>query len=472
MKPRLEDLHIKLLDLETGDVLPDAVVSYQYVELGTKKTDSVKANASGIATLPQKRYCSIIKEIKASCYSYADTIRTDIPCNQIVVATDSSAMRLRPIKQRFTFFVKNKESKQPIPDATCTVTLRHHSGRVDRRVIHTSIDGKGIAVYPDAFVLATIAIRVSKIHYKEGNLNSGKWTVENFVKQKNDVRTVWLEPEPYLVEFQNIDSLNGRPISGVKNVIKITDIAGKSTTIEEISNSNGVFPVTAKEGSHIEFVSTKSPEYKQKETLIPKFKDKQKIKMMPNVVTLQFRTVKATTNNPILPQCSLRIVGTESGSLNPNNSGSGSFETQARLNENLTIIASKSGFTTNSTTVSNVPVANLRNGRDIPLKPEPVVYQNNQRNKGTARDCYDLKDYPVEFLFEWKLCDVCTMLIVTDANGNIIGRFGRNSPGGDGIGQQYSPPVGNRILKSSTQTICVTRTDVNGDECWYRISKK
>ncbi len=377
MAPLREDLRVQLRDKETGDVLPDGVLIYTYVELGEEYVDSAKADASGIATIPQMIYCSTMKEIKGVCYGYADTSKVDVPCQVLTTPNDSAVLKLRPIKERFTFFVKNKETKQPIPGAVCDVTLKHpgKSQTLVHRRVHTSIDGKGIAVYDNAFVLSTIAITANKIHYKQGVLEGGPWTVEKFIRQDDDTRTVWLEPDPYLQEFVNIDSITGRPIPGVKNEIIITDFDGTKRTVTEISNSNGVFPVTAKEDAKIEIISTKVNEYKDKKTRYPKFvdikKQEKKIRMQPLMETLNFRTVTEEDKTVVLPGCNLQVHGSISGSLPPSNSGNGNFSVTFRKAELLSITASKKAYTTNSTKVRNRTWSYLKESqerRDIPLK--------------------------------------------------------------------------------------------------------
>lgn len=399
MLPRREDLHIKLVDKETGDILPDAVLTFKYVELGKEKTDSVKADPAGVATIKQMRYCSVMKLLKGSCYGYADTTKADVPCQQLVIANDSATLKLRPIKKRFTFFVKNLETKQPIPGAECYVTLTHPRGKkFGPKKVTTSIDGKGMAFYDNAFILSVINIKAHKRHYHDSILTGGPWTVEKFLQQKPDVRTIWLRPEPYLQEFVNIDSINGRPIPGVKNRIKITHPNGKTETIEEISNRNGVFPVTAKEDDRVEIVSTKTGEYKDKRTVLPKFKNvkDKKIRMAPEMVTLQFRTV-IDPSWAQLPDCQLRVSGSISGSLSPSNSGNGAFQVTFRKAERLSITASKAGYTTNSTKVSNNTYTDLnvadQRRRDIPLKQDlPPCGAGKNVPKG-SNDNHHVKSY-------------------------------------------------------------------------------
>jgi hypothetical protein len=472
MAPRLEDLHVRIVDSETGDLLPDATLEYRYKSQGEEFIDSVKTDASGVATIPQMRYCSTLDVIKGSHYGYADTLKTDIPCQSIYVANDSATLRLRPLKERFTFFVKDKDSKEPIPDAICSVVLTSPTGKASApRTVRTSIDGKGIAVYDNAFVLSTIDITATKQHYKDGKLEGGPWTVDAFIKQDEETRTVWLDPEPYLVGYINVDSINGKPISGVRNEIKVTDTKGNSTEYVETSNMNGVFPVTAKENSKIEIKSIKSPLYKTKETLVPKFKDKEVIKMMPVFEKVKLRTVVAKNGHPLLPQCSLNITGSVSGHLKPTNSGDGVFEVEGRLNDNISIVASKKNYATNNTTVKNEPLPNLQAGRDIPLK-HIIDIRYSKDIKGVSRECYDLEEAPITFDFTWNMCVACSMIKVIDGNGTIIGRFGVDAPNGDGNGTRFSPSSGRTTLRSNTRNVCVEVTNVNGHVCTYEIKGK
>lgn len=378
MEPFRENLYIKLLDRETRDELPDAKLVYRYIENGEEKSDSLEADASGVVKIPQMRYCANLTEIVGSCYGYEDEIRKDVPNQSLVNISDSTALLLRPIMERFTFFVKNKVSKQPIPEAVCSVFLTHpgKSNSISKRQITTSIDGKGIAVYDSAFVLSVINIQASKINYYDGKLEGGPWTVENFIKQDEDTRTVWLTPKPYMQEFINVDSLSGRPIAGVENKIRIISPDGKIKTITEISNRNGIFPIKATEDDRIEIVSTKGNEYIPKRMEIPVFKETgdKNVKMQPEMGSVEFRTVDEETGQ-ILPNCQLDITGSISGNLSPTNSGDGRFTVNMRKAERLSIIAAKSGYAPNITKIRNASYNELATSdqlrRDIPLMKVP-----------------------------------------------------------------------------------------------------
>ena len=390
LEPFRTDLYIKLMDKETLDVLPDAKVVYRYIDNGEEKTDSAEADAAGIAVIPQMRYCSVIDKITGSCYGYMDEVRMDIPNQKLAEVSDSTALLLTPIMERFDFFVKNKISKQPIPEALCDVSLTHPglSRTVTTRRVTTSIDGKGVAVYDSAFVLSVINIQASKVNYYDGELEGGPWVVEEFIKQDEDTRTVWLTPKPYVQEFVNIDSINGEPIPGVENVIRIISLDGTTSTITEISNRNGVFPISATEDDRIEIVSTKNNEYIPKKTIVPLFKEAEKeIRMQPEMGTVVFRTVVDGTGR-VLPGCQLKITGSISGNIPPTNSGNGVFEVNMRKAENISIVASKSGYAPNTTKVRNARFHELAKSpqarRDIPLIPVPPCGGGSIVSKGAS----------------------------------------------------------------------------------------
>lgn len=381
MEPRKEDLYIKLIDKHTGDELTDGVLYYTYVENGQTYTDSAFCDEAGIAKIPQMRYCSKI-DLIAKCYGYADTMRLQAPCDSFLIADNKNAMRLRPIKQTFTFFVKNVETKQPIVGATAVINLAKKGKILDSRTTQTSIKGKGIGRCDTAFILLTVNIKASKKHFRDSTLQGGPYTVVQFVKQPPEKRTIWLKPEPFTVEFQNIDSITGNPIAGVKNIVTIYDPNGSTTTDTVMSNSSGYFHINAKEGSKIVIKAYKSPLYKPKTHIIKSFGMPEKIKMQPDLAVLVFRTVEDPSWS-ILPNCNLTITGSISGSLTYRLISPGVFEVSFRKDELLSITASKTGYVTNFSSVKNASYNDLdtpnQKRRDIPLTqdpPPPYITQN------------------------------------------------------------------------------------------------
>lgn len=430
MEPRREDLHIRLLDLETNDPLPDGYIIYKYHELGEEMTDSAHADPAGVVTLPQMRYCSVTDLLLAKCYGYADTFRVDQSNKKLILPDDSTAMRLRPLKEKFTFFVKNADTRQPIPGAICNVSLTHPSGKVSGpNVVTTSTDGKGIAMYEESFVLSVINITAHKDHFRDSILTGGPWTVENFIKQPDSIRTIWLKPLPYTQEFVNVDSITGQPIPGVRNLIRVTDHDGTVHESEETSNRNGVFPVEAKEDSKVEIISIKDPDYYQKTTEIPLFKDvpDKKIPMRPVMVTLKFRTVNADKPSQLLPNCALRVTGTISGALQPGNSGNGEFDVTFRRSENISIKASKTNWVPTTTKVDNKNYDYLKvdqERRDIPLKqnlpPCNANVDNSKNGQAVHSTTYGMGQESGRASIDVDFYGVADHLKLIDGAGNVL----------------------------------------------------
>lgn len=470
---RRENLRIRVVDKESGDVLPGATVTYIYQEQGKERRDSVQTDGGGIAVLNGMRYCGEIEKITASLYGYADTLRMKLPCADLIIENDSTDLRLRRIKDRIEFFVRDVDTKEPIPEAVCQVTLTYKSSKEESRVL-TSLDGKGRGVYDDAFLLYTVGIKASKEHYNDSVLEGGPYIVDKFNLREPDKRTIWLRPMPQKKEFINVDSITGKPIANVRNRVIITDSEGHQRESVVKSNSNGVFPVVAKASEKVVIISECEPSYWPKRTEVGEFGKvtNRKIPLKGRPMKVNFCTVKNKVGGNLLPDCQLRIHGSVSGSLQPSNSGDGEFTVMAFIFENLSIDASKDGYESNSSTVHNTPVGTLVNKRtDIPLKEKPLIYEYDNSIQGSTKDCYDLKERGSRIELTWNICPNCTMLIVSDGNGKVIKRLGRDDPQGHGGGIQYSAAFGTIILTIPTQNVCISQVDVYGHRTYYRIRK-
>lgn len=369
MTPNTVDLDLYVVDRETMETLAGALIIYEFELSGQTFRDSLKTSAAGTCRIEKVPECGIVTLSKVYCYGYADTTNVIINVPAALGCIDSVQVKLTPLKQRFTYFVKNKYTKEPVPGATVEVTLTT-GNNVLRGQSTTNVDGKGFGVYEDAFVLANVDLKASKVHYKDGFLEN-KFTVEEFAALPDSNRTIFLEPEPYMEQFQNVDSITKNPIAGVNNEIQINSISGNNETLNEVSNRNGIFYVKAMEGDHIIINSNKSPYYYPKETDIKSFSKGEIIKMKPQVTDLTFRTIDGETNE-LLSQCSLSVNTSKSYISQPTSSGNGVFTVKnVFVGETISIVASKTGYGTNSDKVRSVEILELMNApqerRDIPL---------------------------------------------------------------------------------------------------------
>ena len=370
MLPKTVDLPLIVMDRETKEPLPGAHLEYEYVIGGENHLDSVITTANGKCSLKAVPECGQIVFNKVSCYGYADTVDIKMNVSMALARTDSSQILLTPLKQRFTYFVKNKFTRQPVPGATVEVVLTSSNGKIIRGESVTNVNGKGLGVYEDAFVLAEVDLKAYKKHYKEGKLDK-IYKVEQFAALPEEGRTVYIEPLPYLEQFQNVDSITGVPLASVANDIHIASINGQDEKSLEISNRNGVFYVKAMEGDEINIHSELPPLYKPQDTHIEKFSTGKIIKMEPVKTDLKFRTIDGDLNE-LLPQCTLSITTSCSNVEEPQSSGNGEFVVEdIFLTEDISIVASKNEYTTNADKIRNAQVFDLMNApqeeRDIPL---------------------------------------------------------------------------------------------------------
>ncbi len=262
------DALLTVIDLETGDRIPGATV----VVKNGSETDTLESDAAGRVRLENVRICSVLDVLTGSAYGYADTTLRDVPVANYL-DNDTARLPLRPLKERFTFFVKDVETREPIPGARAVVTLIDpRSGVRGEHTSVTNVDGRGMGFYDSGFVLSTVHILASKPHYNDSTLQ-GEYTVEEFNRQTEDNRTVWLRPLPFTVDYEVIDSMTRKPVPGVRTRITITDPAGNTETYDEVTNRNGKFPVHAKPGSKVE-IETDAPWYHDKKVEIPSFSEK------------------------------------------------------------------------------------------------------------------------------------------------------------------------------------------------------
>lgn len=396
MSPELADVRLKVVDKELGFELPGAKVECDYVGRANTQHSSDTTDASGCVVVKDARICSEFDAIKVSAEGYADTLLTHLQMVELLAHTGGYVIPLRPLKERFTFYVKNCYTKEPIPDALAevTLTLNGKQGTVGKS--RTNVDGLGQGFFDNARVLATIGIKASKQGYYDSVyvVPKGKpspITVKEFVKLDSLDRVVWLQPKPQAVQFRNIDSLSKQPISGVTNKIVVDGIDGKTRTYTSTSNRNGYFDVTAMPGDKITIVSTLDPYYHPKTTVIEKFEKAEAVYMSPVLVDLNFKTLELDDGKITreLPDCDL-VVTVDGKRVNPSNSGSGTFKVaQLRLTSKISIVASKQGYITNDTKVKNSSVEQLwkanQDARDIPLeKLVTLTFRTIDRGSGNV----------------------------------------------------------------------------------------
>ena len=425
MQTQLIDVSLKIVDDEINTPIDDATVYYEYTHNGTVFKDSLKSNANGDVTICNVPKCHYFDLIRTTKEGYQTDIRELAKVLDLLAEEKYRTIRLKPIKDKIDFYVKNKFTLQPIPGATATITLEdRRTGKSVTKKSSTNVDGLGRGFYEDAFILATVHIKASKRNFKDGELPTA-YTVKQFKILSQEERTIYLEPEPYTVEFQNVDSITRMPIVGVENTIIVHGTDGTVDRYKEISNRNGYFTVKAREGEKVEITSTLSPQYKTKETIIEKFEKEEIILMSPDIISLNFRTIEGYSS-AILPDCTLKVYVDGNYNSDITNSGTGEFSVpNLYFNQQISIIASKSSYMTNDIKVRNASVAYLakapQSARDIPLDFPPC--ESAVRNGGVEGFLkeYDMGRPSGSFLFEYNTFTVPDHITIYDGKGTTNG---------------------------------------------------
>lgn len=373
LTPKTSDLTVSVIDRETEEPLAGALLHYTYTRSGKSISDSIKSDVAGRCNLSGVPTCGNVTISVASCYAYQDTTNITIPVADAINDSELSTVPLTPVKESFTFFVHNKYTHQPIPDAKVEVVLKNKNNVVRHGPISTNVDGTGRGAYNDAFIGATLELKASKTNYKD-SIYTPICTVKEFIDKPDSLKVIYLEPLPYNQTFVNADSISHEPIAGVMNHIVVKSIDGNEYKYVESSNRQGVFTFKAMEGDHIVIDSKLAPQYEPKHTDILKFEKGDTILMKPRVADLTFRTVIAGTQT-LLPNCELYIFDSNDNNYKPDNSGNGEFVLKGvPLDAELSIIATKDGYDENDYTIDNIKAAYLmqapQSERDIPLKKE------------------------------------------------------------------------------------------------------
>ncbi len=370
LAPKTTEVVLTVIDRETEEPLADAHLEYSYVKGGKTINDSIKSDAAGRCKITDIPTCGNINISRASCYAYEDTTNVSISVIEALSDYEIAAIPLTPVKESFTFFVHNKFTDQPIPDAKVEVVLKNKNNVVRHGPVSTNVDGTGRGAYNDAFIGATLELRASKTNYKD-SIYAPVCTVKDFIDKPDSLRVIYLEPLPYNQTFVNADSISHEPIAGVMNHIVVKSIDGKEYKYDEPSNRQGVFSFKAMKGDHIVINSQLDPQYESKHTEIAKFEKGDTIFMKPRVADLTFRTIIAGTQT-LLPNCELYIFDSNDNNYKPDNSGNGEFVLKGvPLDVEISIIATKDRYGENDFTIDHLKVAYLiqapQSERDIPL---------------------------------------------------------------------------------------------------------
>lgn len=290
-----ELINFIVIDSSDNQVLPDAQVvltsfngSQQYQVIDT-------SDASGIVNFYISS-CADSFKVEASKYGYKNFVKSGFRSD--FNSPDNKTLPLVPIMKPLEFFVKDKFTKKPIPNATATIYFENSSYQIT-----TNTDGIGKAVFDS--VAITKKFNIALTHPAYYDTTTEQFTVEDFMKMTEQQRTIFLRPKPGAVTFVNIDSLTKEPLSGVHNEVFVN-----GQKIDNfISNTDGEFTVPNLKPTDIISINSTFPGY------LPNNTDIQN-KKVGNLHTIDDRTIQMEPNlNPInekppRPNCRAHFSGT------------------------------------------------------------------------------------------------------------------------------------------------------------------
>lgn len=283
------------IDSSDNQVLPDAEVVLTSFS-GTQQSQITDtSDARGLVSFYISS-CADSFKVEASKYGYKSLAKSGFRSD--FNRPENKILPLAPIMKPLEFFVKDKFTKKPIPNATATIYFENSSVQIT-----TNTDGIGKAVFDSVAITKTFNIGVAHPAYYD--TTTEEFTVEDFMKMTEEQRTIYLRPKPGAVTFRNIDSLTKEPLPGVNNEVfvngqKIDDF---------ISNTDGEFTVPNLKPTDIIAINSTAPDYFPNNTDIQN-------KKVGNLHTINDRTIQMEPKlNPInekppRPNCRAHFSGT------------------------------------------------------------------------------------------------------------------------------------------------------------------
>lgn len=383
-------LAFQVVDAEDGLPLPNAEFVFESVYNGERRKEILSTDVNGKVVVNSLPKCGELLQAKASLYGYYPDSIAQVGIEKLASADpEERVLRLEPVRDNISFFVVNCRSGEPIPQAIVTIYVgKDRQGKP----VYTNVDGKGKGGYDNLRILDSIRIEGTKPPYFKPGAWKGRGTVEDFVKLPDSLRTFCLEPEVQLIKFQDIDSITGDPLVGVRNVVTIQ--SGGETSVDTIySNRNGVIELPIRLGDKFSILATHPPGYYpqrykfQKEEADPYITGKatdRRIPLSPVMVTHTFRTVSPALRK-LVENATLQVT-VDGKTVPPASSGNGEFSVSGAYSSRVSIVASKTGYKTNDYTVRNIAFSILQSKipevTDIPMEFPPCSDEQLRSIKG------------------------------------------------------------------------------------------
>ena len=385
VNPVTVETDFRVLDSSDGQPLPGSLVCVTSEFNGLISSDTSLTNADGRVVFGKIPKCGKILRVTGALDGYLpDSLRESTVESLLAEKPENGrTLKLKPITDKIVFFIRNCRNNQPLPDAVATITLEYDNGLKKSQKINTNVNGVGKGNYDEAHVIAQAGISAEKKYFKSGGLGK-KYKVSDFVRLPDTLRTFCLEPEANSFDFVDIDAKTGKPITGVSNIVTVTNGGKDSRKDTLISNGNGVFTVgSVFSGDVVSIHASKLPEYTDNDYtirnrdgigLLEGPASDRVIPLNPREVDLKFRTLDAESG-ALLSDADLIVTVDGLRVATPSGSGTGEFTIKVPYTSAVSIVADKVNYEKNDIKINNKSVGYLFGAdqieRDIPLKRLP-----------------------------------------------------------------------------------------------------
>jgi len=254
LETRSKTVSFIVIDNQDKEELPGADVEVDFYISGQKQTVKAVSDARGVVEI-NIIYCADSLRVNASKFGYKPyTIQNNVEFFDDVL---NRTLPLEPIMTAIEFFVKDKKTKLPIPNATAKLVVDNIS-----QTAITNTNGIGKGMFDSVAIIKKMHIEVSHPSYHDTITKT--YTVEEFVKLNDEGRTVYLRPKVGNITFKNIDENTKQPLPGVKNEV----FKNGSPIGEFISNNEGEFTVPGLLKSDKISIKASKPDYVSNETKV------------------------------------------------------------------------------------------------------------------------------------------------------------------------------------------------------------
>ncbi len=441
--PATLDFEFTVVDADdNNEALPDALVRIKSDKLST--SDSVRSDNAGKVIFKKIPKCSNIEVIGSKYGWYNDTIKG----NARNIYQKDDTLFLKQEKVIVKFFVKDLFTKKPLVKAHGKLFFKSDPEKQVGKDAITNTNGVAKGVFENVHKIKKIRIDVNKrkelIYYNDSSTVDylSYINVESWNKRSDKQKIIYLRPNPNPILFQDIDCKTKRGLSNVENTVLIVKSNGtKIGPVAIFSDKNGNFSISAGMGDKITIkAKTKSicpNEYLPNTTTIvnalyDNLKDNAAKRKIPlckkQAPQLQFKNIDKESK-VALSGVRNRVNVQGGGSFSYTSKSDGSFMvTDVYECQIISIVASKSGYETNSTSVVKKKFDALRtnsNDRIIPLKKKRIPPPQDDEFDGEAGD--------LRVNLQWKTLDDLD-LYITDPCGKTVWALALTQTCSGGVG--------------------------------------